>query len=113
MPRKKTKEERPKTRPATTPEARENQLIALATDLAEQQLRDGTASNQVIVHYLRLGSTKERLEKEMLAKKTELVAAQAESVKSTKRQEELYQEALAAMREYSGSYLGGTADDEE
>ena len=53
-------------RPALTPEARENQLVSLAVDLAEQQLRDGTASSQVITHYLKLGSTKERLEKEKL-----------------------------------------------
>lgn len=91
-----------KTRPATTPEARENQLIALATDLAEKQLRDGTASNQVIVHYLKLGSTKERLEKEMLAKKTELVTAKTEAIQSAKRVEELYSKALDAMRSYSG-----------
>ena len=91
------------SRPASTPEARENQMISLAVDLAEKQLREGTASNQVIVHYLRLGSKKARLEQEMLSKKTELIAAQAESVKSAQRVEELYSEALAAMRLYSGS----------
>lgn len=91
------------SRPASTPEARENQMISLAVDLAEKQLREGTASNQVIVHYLRLGSKKARLEQEMLAKRTELIAAQAESVKSAQRVEELYSEALAAMRLYSGS----------
>ena len=52
-------------RPALTPEARENQLISLAVDLAEKQLQEGTASSQVITHYLKLGSTKERIEKEV------------------------------------------------
>lgn len=89
--------------PAATPEARENQLISLAVDLAEQQLRDGTASTQVIVHYLKLASTKQELEKEMLSKKTEMITAQTESIKAQKRVDELYEQALAAMREYSGA----------
>ena len=55
-------------RPALTPEARENQLISLAVDLAEKQLQEGTASSQVITHYLKLGSTKEKIEKEILEK---------------------------------------------
>ena len=61
-----------KRRPATSPEARENQLISLAVDLAEQQLMKGTASSQVITHYLKMGSTKEKLEKEILEKDPEL-----------------------------------------
>ena len=61
-------------RPALTPEARENQLISLAVDLAEQQLRDGTASSQVITHYLKLGSTKEKIEKEILEKQKKYFA---------------------------------------
>lgn len=89
-------------RPAVTPESREKQLISLAIDLAEEQLRNGTASAQVIVHYLKLASTREKLEQQMLSKKTELVTAQAEAVKSAKRVEELYSEALDAMRLYSG-----------
>ena len=62
-----------KTRPALTPEARENQLVALAVDLAEKQLREGTASSQVITHYLKIGSTKERIEKEILEKQKDLI----------------------------------------
>ena len=100
-----------KIRPALTPEARENQLIYLATDLAEQQLRDGTASSQVITHYLKLGSTKERIEKEILEKQKELISAKTESLKSAKRIEELYTEAIAAMRKYSGN--GGDEDESE
>lgn len=91
-----------KIRPALTPEARENQLIYLATELAEQQLRDGTASSQVITHYLKLGSSKERLEKEILAENKKLLAAKTESYKSAKKIEELYADAIAAMRRYGG-----------
>ena len=91
-----------KSRPALTPEARENQMIALAVDLAEQQLRDGSASSQVITHYLKLASTKERIEKEILMKQKELITAKTESLKSAKKVEELYASALDAMREYGG-----------
>ena len=100
-----------KIRPALTPEARENQLIYLATNLAEQQLRDGTASSQVITHYLKLGSTKEKIEKEILEKQKELITAKTESLQSAKRIEELYANAITAMRNYSG--YGGADDDEE
>ena len=93
-----------------TPEARENQLISLAVDLAEQQLRDGTASSQVITHYLKLGSSKERIEKEILEKQRELIVAKTEQLHSQKRVEELYANALNAMKRYSG---GGSADDSD
>lgn len=89
-------------RPALTPEARENQLIYLATELAEQQLRDGTASSQVITHYLKLGSTKEKLEKEILEKNRDLLVAKTEALKSAKHIEELYANAITAMKSYSG-----------
>jgi hypothetical protein len=98
-------------RPATTPEARENQLIALAVDLAEKQLLKGTASSQVISHYLKLGSTKEKLEKEILEKQKELITAKTEAIHSQKRVEELYKNALNAMRSYSGR--GGPEDDDK
>ena len=100
-----------KIRPALTPEARENQLIYLATNLAEQQLRDGTASSQVITHYLKLGSTKEKIEKEILEKQKELITAKTESLQSAKKIEELYANAITAMRNYS--VHGGADDDEE
>lgn len=90
-------------RKASTPEAREDQLISLAVDLAEQQLMAGTASPSVIAHFLRLGSTKERLEKEILAEQKELVKAKTDALQSAKRVEELYAEALQAMRTYNGS----------
>ena len=91
------------TRPAMTSEGRELQLIALAVDLAEQQLRDGTASSQVITHYLKLGSTKNRLEQKKLEHETKLLEARTELVKSSKVTEELYTKALDAMRSYSGN----------
>lgn len=92
-----------KMRPGLTPEARENQLIYLATELAEQQLRDGTASSQVITHYLKLGSSKERLEQEILKENKKLLTAKTEALQSAKRIEELYTEAISAMRKYSGN----------
>ena len=97
-----------KMRPALSPEARENQLVSLAVDLAEQQLRDGTASSQVITHYLKLGSTKEKIEKEILMKQKELIEAKTQSLQSVQRIEELYKNALDAMRNYSGQ---GDPDD--
>lgn len=89
-------------RPALTPEARENQMISLAVDLAERQLEEGTASSQVITHFLKLGSSKERLEREKLEEENKLLRAKTENLQSQKRVEELYAEALTAMRRYSG-----------
>jgi hypothetical protein len=105
------KEPQKKIRPATTPEARENQLIALAVDLAEKQLLEGTASSQVITHYLKLGSTKERIEREILEKQKALIEAKTESLQSTKRIEELYTNAINAMKNYSGQ--NEPSEDEE
>ena len=87
--------------PATTPEARERQLIAHAVDLAERQLLEGTASAQVISHYLKLGSSRERLEQERLEEEVGLLRIKAEAIASQKRVEELYSQALDAMRMYS------------
>lgn len=91
-----------KMRPALTPEARENQMISLAMDLAEQQLRDGTASSQLITEFVKRGSTKARLEQEILEEQKELIEAKTQSLQSTQRIEELYANALDAMRNYSG-----------
>lgn len=88
--------------PATTPKARENQLISLAVDLAEKQIRDGTASSQVITHFLKLGSTREKLEQTKIAKENELLSAKAEAFNSGKDVKKLYESALQAMRTYSG-----------
>lgn len=88
--------------PALTPEARENQLISLAIDLAEQRLRDGTASSQEVTHFLKLGSTKNKLEMEKLQKENDLLRAKTEALESAKNIEELYREAMAAFSDYSG-----------
>lgn len=98
--------------PAITPESRENQMIALAVNLAEKQLMEGTASSAVITHYLKLGSTRERLEKEKLQKENELLKAKTEALESSKQTEELYREALKAMRTYSGGFFGNEDEDE-
>lgn len=98
-----------KIRPALTPEARENQMIALAVDLVEQRLLDGTASSQETTHFLKLGSMKNRLEMEKLQEENRLLKARTEALQSAKRVEELYSEAIKAMRRYSGQ---GSDDDE-
>lgn len=91
-----------KMRPALSPDAREQQLVSLAVDLAEEQLKNGTASSQVITHYLKLGSSREKLEKEKIALENELTKAKTEAVGSAKHIEELYEKAIASMRRYSG-----------
>ena len=97
-------------RPGTTPEARENQLISLAMDVAEKQMMEGTASSQVITQFLKLGSTRERIEKDILEKQRDLIQAKTEAIKSEKRVEELYSNALNAMRSYSGRDNGDDND---
>lgn len=88
--------------PALTPEARENQLIAEAIDLAEKQITEGTASAAVICHYLKLGSTKAKLENEKLQEENKLLRAKTEVLESQKNVEQLYKDAIAAMSEYRG-----------
>lgn len=102
------KAERRKMRPAITPEAEENRMISLATKLAEKQLLDGSASSQVITHYLKLGTMKAQLEKEKLERENELLRAKTENLESAKRIEELYAKAISAVRTYSGQ---GDPDD--
>ena len=94
---------RPKRPPAKTPEARERQMISLAVDLAEQQLLDGSASAQVITHFLKLGSPKEQLEREKLARENNLLEAKQDQIRSQQNSEEMYQKVVEAMRRYSGS----------
>ncbi len=103
--------QRRNSRPAINPEIREAQLTSLAVDLAEQQLRDGTASSQIITHYLKLATVKEKLELKLLEREVELKQAKTEALQSQKRIEELYANALSAMRNYSGQ--GDPEDYEE
>ena len=89
-------------RPALTPEARENQMISLAVDLAEKQLIEGTASSQVITHFLKLATVKEQLERERLRKENQLLEVKAKSITDQKEMKEVYEKALQAMKRYSG-----------
>jgi hypothetical protein len=104
-------EKKPRRRPAITEEGREHQLVSLATDLAEQQLQKGTASSQVITHYLKLGSTRERLEQERLHRENQLLDSKVEMMESAKKVEELYARALDAMRNYAGQHDSGEMDE--
>lgn len=97
-----------KTRPGLTPESQENKMIALAVGLAEKQLMEGTASSQVITHFLKLGTTKAQLEKEKLIYDNKLTEAKINAIESAQRIEELYAKAISAMKEYSGH--GGEPD---
>lgn len=97
---------------ALTPEARENQMIALAMDEAERQLLDHTASSQVITHFLKLGSTKEKLEKQMMEEQKKLLEAKTEALQAQKRTEELFSEAIEAMKKYQGIKEEEEFDDE-
>lgn len=92
-----------KRAPARSLEARENQLIAMAYDYAEDAFKNKTASSQITTEFLKRGSTKERLEKEILERNKELLTAKTDAIKSAKTVEELYANALDAMRRYTGS----------
>lgn len=93
-------------RPGMSPEARESQLISLAVDLAEQQLMDGTASAQVITHYLKLATTRERIEKEILKRQCELIQAKTDSYKESKHFDQMLEDAMNAMKRYRGDNSG-------
>lgn len=88
--------------PARTPEARELELASAAYDLAEDQIRQGTASSQVITHFLKMGSTRERLEQERMHHEIELMDVKRDQLEGQKRVEELFVSALDAMRSYQG-----------
>lgn len=95
-------------RPARSPEAREQQMISYAVDLAEQQLRDGTASSQIITHYLKEASMKHQIELEKLRLENELIRAKTESLEREQKTEEMFRDAIEAMKKYSGN---GDPDD--
>lgn len=99
-------------RPATTPEAREEELIGYASDLAEEQILSGTASSQVITHFLKLGSTRERLEQQRITHENELMEVKREQIAGQAHVEELYKQALDAMKSYSGQIMPGDDDED-
>lgn len=101
----------PGRRPATTPETREHELINLAEELAKKQLRAGTASAQVISHYLKLGSSRERLEQERLRSENQLLDVKRQALESQSGMEELYKNAISAMKAYTGQEPSPSEDD--
>ena len=103
MAKEKDPNSKPKTRTsATTPESSEHRAAALAMKLALKKLEDGTASNQLIIEMIRLGSTESALKKERMEQEIELITAKTDSIKSEKRSEELFADAIAAMKKYRG-----------
>lgn len=110
--RTRTEPERTRRRPATTPEQRENQLVSDALDLASRQIQDGSASSQVITHFIKLGSSRERLEQERLRNENILLEAKKEALASQARIEELYTDAIRAMRSYAGDDEPEPGEDE-
>ena len=97
--------------PAISPEARESQISSLAYDLVEQRIRDGTATSQETTYFLKLGSPQAKLEAIKKKKEIELLEAKTEAIKAEKRMEEVYLEAINAMRLYQG--IGGEEDEED
>lgn len=89
--------------PAQSLEQKEDQLALLAMERAEQQIREGTASSQVLCHYLKIGSSKERLEKEILGEQKKLIVAKTDQIESQRKVEELFSNAIAAFTRYSPS----------
>ena len=101
------KERNPRRPPAATPRDQENRMISLATHLAEKQLKAGTASSQVITHYLKLATEREQLEKERLRSQNLLDKAKIDQIKSQKRTEEMFVQAIEAMKSYGvGTHNG-------
>lgn len=101
----------PNIRPGLTPEADENQMIALAMDLVKQRLLDGTASSQETTHFLKLATQKARLENQLLEAQTEMAIAKKEALESTKRSEEMFREAIAAFKSYTPSHSDPVEED--
>lgn len=91
-----------RSRPARTPEERENRLIALTYDLVESKIRDGTATSQETTHFLKLGTVKNQLEIEKLRTEQQLLEAKKHSIESAERSEELYNKAIEALKRYKG-----------
>lgn len=111
--RKVAETETRRRQPATTPEALENQLVSSAFVLAARQIDDGTASSQVLTHFLKLGSSREKLEQERIAHENELLKVKKEAMEAQQRSEELFAEAIRAMRSYSGDEPPEEDEDEE
>ena len=101
----------PPLRPALTPEARENQMIALAYDLVERRMREGTASSQETTHFLKLGTTLAQLEREKLITENKLLQAKIDNLESQQSSSALYADALKAFSTYSGKDVDSNEDE--
>ena len=108
---KTTRESSRKFAPATTPEGREQQLVSLAMDAVEKRIRNGTATAQELVYFIKAGSPSAKYERNILQKQQELITAKTEAIQSQKRVEELYANALNAMKAYSGASINPEEDD--
>lgn len=97
-----TSDPKRRQKPSLDPEVRQNQLISYAIDLVEQRLLDGTASSQETTHFLKLATQKSKLENQLLEAQTEMAIAKKELMRSQKRSEELFEEAIKAFKNYSG-----------
>ena len=95
-------EEKPKRRPALTPDAREKQIVSAAYDLAEERILNGTASAQEIVYFLKIGSMREKAERERLAEENKLLRAKTKAIENEEENKVLYEQAIKAMRNYGG-----------
>lgn len=111
--RKPSEDERRRRKPATSPEAREQQIASMAYDLAEEQILGGNASSQVITHFLKMGSTREQLEQQRLEHENELMVVKKEAMAGQARIEELYGAAIDAMRSYTGTHPDPEATDDD
>lgn len=105
-----TPDDSPQQPPAKTPQARENQLVSLAVDLAEKQMREGTASAQTIGHFLKLATVREQYEREKLMRENELLKAKVEQIGNGDRNAELLERAMRAFTGYSGTQEPGNDD---
>ena len=104
--RKPDNESERRRKPATSPEFREQEISSLAYDLAEEQIRGGNASSQVITHFLKMGSRREQLEQQRISHENDLLQVKRKAIEDQARIEELYIGAIDAMRSYGGSPPG-------
>ena len=112
MARSKSSEgEQRRRKPATSPEAREQQLASLAYDVAEEQLASGTASSQVVPHFLKAGSSREKMEQMRMEHEIEMMKVKREAIRNQERADEMFSEALKAMRSYQGADSTSVEDD--
>lgn len=99
--------EQPKSLPPTlTVEGRENQLIAAAYDLAEKRILEGTASSQELTYFLKMGSSKTKLENEKLKEEVTHLRAKTSALEAQISNEALLDKALRAFRSYRGEDEG-------